>query len=117
MTSIIEPTQATRPRVAKQPKISVPFPDEPGAVYMTEAEWLQLQSKLGAECAYYWVERLEEYAADSPRKFSRYKDHYKVVLRWHQMRIGDGYEWYVHPDHGGGYYKTWVIERATGVKR
>jgi hypothetical protein len=116
MTSIIEHAQPTDRRATKQPKISVPFPDEPGAVFMTEAEWSQLQQKLGQECAYYWVERLEEYAADNPRKFKKYSDHYRVALRWHQMRVGDGYEWFVHPDHGGGYYRSYVIERLKGVR-
>jgi hypothetical protein len=95
----------------KQEKISVPFPDEPGAVKMTAAQWEQFKAKLGEDCAYYWCERAEQYAEEWPARWKRYKDHYRTLSNWHGMKVGDGYEWYLHPTHGGGYYKAWVIER------
>lgn len=93
-------------------KVSVPFADEPGSVYMLPEQWELFKLKLGEPCAYYWCERAEEYAEQSPRKWSRYKDHYRTLLNWHRMRLSDGYEWFEHPVNGPGYYKAWVIDRV-----
>lgn len=93
-------------------KISVPFPDEPGAVRMTQLQWDSFQKRLGEACAYYWCERAECYAADCPKRWAKYKDHYRTLLNWHQMKAGDGYEFFEHPTQGPGYYRSWVIEKV-----
>jgi hypothetical protein len=92
--------------------ISVPFPDEPGSVYMTEPEWQVFKTKLGETCALYWCEKAEAYAEEYPRRWAKYKNHFRTLNNWHSMRVADGYEWFEHPSHGPGYYKTWVIDRA-----
>ncbi len=92
--------------------ISVPFLDEPGSVYMTETEWHVFKQKLGEACALYWCEKAEAYADEWPRRWAKYKNHFRTLTNWHQMKVADGYEWFEHPAHGPGYYKTWVIDRA-----
>jgi hypothetical protein len=93
-------------------KIAVPFPDEPGAVYMTEAQWQQFKEKLGETCALYWCERADAYAEQYPARWRRYKDHYRTLMVWHGMKLSDGYEWFDHPKHGPGYFRAWVIRDA-----
>ena len=102
---------------ASKEKISVPFPDEPGSIYMTVSEWDRFKAKLGAECAMYWCERAEAYAEEWPRRWAKYKNHFRTLTNWHQMRIGDGYQWFDHPDSGPGYYKLWVVDRARNEGR
>jgi hypothetical protein len=101
--------------VAAADKISVPFPDEPGSLYMTPVEWEQFKLKLGNECALYWCERGEEYAEENPRRFAKYKNHYRTLLNWHQRKVETGHEWFVHPQYGAGYYKTYVIDRIRNL--
>lgn len=92
-------------------KVSVPFLDEPGSVYMLPAEWELFKKKLGENCAYYWCEQAELYSESYPRKWAKYKDHFRTLLNWHRMRVADGYEWFDHPTAGPGYYRTFVIDR------
>jgi hypothetical protein len=100
-------------------KISVPFPEEPGAVLMTAQQWAQFLEKLGEACAFHLCERAEDYAEQWPSRWKKYKDHFKTLMNWHRMKVADGYEFYDHPQHGAGYYKPWVIDRASqpGVRR
>jgi hypothetical protein len=97
--------------------ISVPFPDEPGSVYMTEPEWAQFKIRLGESCALYWCERAEAYAEEYPRRWAKYKNHFRTLGNWHQMKVSDGYEWFEHPTHGPGYYRSWVIDRVANGGR
>jgi hypothetical protein len=90
-------------------KVPVPFPDDPGAVYMTESQWQQFQEKLGKSCALYWCEQADRYAEEWPIRWRRYKDHYRTLLNWHIRKVSDGYDWFEHPKHGPGYYRTWLI--------
>lgn|SRR5574343_73398 len=99
------------------PRISVPFPEEPGAVWMTPGQWDLFRVKLTEPCAYYWCERAEDYAVQWPKRWARYKDHYRTLLNWHQMKVGDGYVWYLHPEHGPGYYKMWIVEKSREARR
>lgn len=97
-----------------QDKISIPFPDEPGSVFVTPKEYEQLLSRLGEACLFYLCEQLEIYAEEHPRKFAAYRNHARVLMRWHQMKVSNGYEFFEHPQHGPGYYRTWLIEKLTG---
>lgn len=98
--------------------ISVPFPEENGPVKMRPSQWAALIERLTEPCAYYLCEQLEDYAEQEPRKFAKYKDHYKVLLKWHERKVSNGYEFALHPDHGPGYYKLWVLDRlAMGARR
>lgn len=92
-------------------RVPVPFPDEPGAVYMTPEEWSSFCLKLGEACAFYWCEQADRYAEEYPARWRRYKNHARTLLNWAQMRVADGYEFFEHPTYGAGYYKSWVIDR------
>ena len=93
-------------------KIAVPWPDSPGAVYMTEDQWEQFKAKLGEPCAIFWCEQADNYAEQYPARWRRYKDHYRTLTNWHLRRVADGYDFFEHPKHGPGYYKPWVIRQA-----
>lgn len=93
-------------------KIPVPLVEEPGAVWMTPLQWEGFKARLSEEAAWYWCERAEAYAEESPKKWKKYKSHYLTLLNWHQRKVECGYEFYAHPKHGPGYYRTWVIEQA-----
>lgn len=95
-------------------KISIPFPDEPGAIWVTQTEYAQLLERLGEACVFHLCEQLERYAEDQPRKFAAYKNHARVILTWHQRKLSDGYDFFEHPEHGPGYYRQWVIAKLTG---
>lgn len=95
-------------------KVSVPWPHEPGHIYMTPAEWSTFNSRLGEQCALYWCERAEAYAEEHPRRWAKYKSHFRTLNNWHSMKLADGYEWFDHPQHGPGYYKAWVVDRVNG---
>ena len=97
-------------------KGSCPFPTEPGAVFMTEAEWAQFKGRLGDEAAYYWCEQAEAYAEEQPRKWAKYKSHFRTLTNWHRYKVENGYEFFNHPQHGPGYYKSWIIEKLAGVR-
>lgn len=103
-----------------QEKISVPFPEEPGAIQMTPQQWAQFLEKLGEPCAFHLCEQAEAYADQWPKRWKKYKDHFRTLMVWHRMKIENGYEFFEHPQHGPGYYKPWVIDRVTqpqGVRR
>lgn len=95
-------------------KISVPFPEEPGVIQMTPKQWAQFLDKLGEPCAFHLCERAEAYAEQWPRRWAKYKDHFRTLTHWHQMKIAEGYEFFDHPQAGPGYYKPWVIDRVSG---
>lgn len=92
-------------------KISVPFPDDPGSVYMTPEQWGLFKERHGEALAYHLCERAEWYAEQSPRKWAKYKDHFRTLENWHRMKLSDGYVWFLHPVHGYGYYKQWIVDR------
>lgn len=95
---------------ATEDKISVPFPDEPGSIFMTQSEWDRFKAQLGTDCAMYWCERAEAYAEEWPRRWAKYKNHFRTLTNWHSMKLSDGYQWFDHPETGPGYYKIWVID-------
>ena len=99
-----------------QEKISVPFPEEPGAIQMTPQQWAQFIEKLGEPCAFHLCEQAEAYADQWPQRWKKYKDHYLTLLNWHRHKVADGYEFFEHPVHGAGYYKPWVIDRASQLQ-
>jgi hypothetical protein len=103
----------------KTPKISVPFPEEPGAVFMTPEQWALFVAKLGEPLAYYLCEQAEAYAEDWPKRWAKYKCHFRTLNNWHKLKLGNGYEFFDHPQHGPGYYRTWIIEKLTvaGARR
>jgi hypothetical protein len=79
---------------------------------MTPEQWELFKGRLGESCAYYWCERAEDYAEQHPRRWAKYKDHFRTLNNWHSMRVADGYLWFEHPDPtcGPGYYKSWIVD-------
>ena len=98
-------------------RISVPFPSEPGSVFMTEEQWAKFRERVGEPCAFHLCEQAEDYAEQWPKRFAKYKDHYRTLMAWYQRKVADGYEFFDHPQHGAGFFRTWVVERATGDRR
>jgi hypothetical protein len=107
------------PKESQLRKISVPFPEEPGVVFMTPEQWALFLEKLGESLAFFLCEQAEAYAEDYPKRWAKYRCHYRTLLRWHQKKLSDGYDWFKHPVHGSNYYRTWVIEKlaSQGVRR
>lgn len=102
------------------PKIHVPFPDEPGAVEMTPQQWELFKQRHGEACAFYLCEQAEAYNDQYPKRWQKYRDHFRTLNHWHQMKVAEGYEFFEHPTAGPGYYRDFVVRNfrnPQGVRR
>ena len=86
-------------------KVFIPYPDEPGKLFTTKAKWDALVRELGFACCEYLCQSLEDYAESSPKKFAKYKDHAKVIRKWHEMKVADGY---VFSPSYGHFVRRWM---------
>lgn len=85
--------------------IPIPYPDEPGLLKCTRAEFESLVRDLTFPAVEHLCQQLEAYAEDQPKKFAKYKNHARVIRTWHQMKIGNGY---VYSPSYGQYVKRWM---------
>lgn len=98
----------------KEPLLSWPIPEDPGAVWMTQREWDSLVSKTSPAIAYKLCEDLETMAKTQPAKYKKYKDHKATLWNWHRWKLKNGFEWFDHPQHGPDYYKSYIIKNMKG---
>lgn len=92
--------------------ISIPYPDEPGVLKCTRAEFDALVRDLGFPAVEYLCQQLEAYSEDEPRKFKKYKNHARVIRKWHEMKIGNGL---VFSPSYGHYVKRWLAQERGEV--
>lgn len=88
-----------------QQQVAMPYPDEPGILYTTKAKWDALVRDLGFQCVEYLCQQLVDYAEEHPKKFKKYKDHAKVIRKWNEMKVSNGY---VFSPSYGHYVKRWM---------
>lgn len=113
--------RAPSPKVPQKgvPSDLVPCPDHDDnslSVRMTLRDWERLSDILGAECALYWCEQLENYAEQKPKAFREYKNHYRTIMTWHKRECGKGLVFGWTPQGGYGFYKHWVQGLKVGGK-
>jgi hypothetical protein len=82
-----------------------PFPTPDSPVLLTENEIEKLTDTLGQERFDFLTGELANYASNKPKAFKQYKSHYLTLLNWNKLRIQDGKDFYIHEQHGPGYYK------------
>lgn len=84
-------------------KIHYPTPDSP--VLLTENEIEKLTDALGQERFDFLTGELASFSTNKPKQFREYNSHYLTLLNWNKMKIQDGKDFYIHEQHGPGYYK------------
>ncbi len=89
--------------------VPVPDPEEPGAVWMTWAEWESFAAEVGDHCACKLCDEMTTWAKNEKAKYRKRVDHYETLLNWHRRKLADGYEFFHHPQHGPNYYRNSVI--------
>jgi hypothetical protein len=75
-----------------------------GVVNTSPQEIISLETLLGVSCLKYWIISLNDFAANEPAKFRKYKSHAACIRNWHKMRLEQGKIFsHIHPS-GPGYY-------------
>lgn len=88
-----------------------PYPrDSDSSVLLSDDDVSLLIGKFSLLRLQYWVKYLNDYAAMSPAKFKKYKNHKAVIMVFDRRANEEGKEWC--PDHpnGPGFYPAWVVK-------
>lgn len=102
------PLKPFRKRIG-EPK---PFPRETDSpILLTDKEVMDLNEELGGKCLMHLVESLADYRENSPKKFNAYQNHYRVILRWHEMKEQKGLVFCPFHSSRPGYYPKWIYEQ------
>lgn len=84
-------------------KVHYPTPDSP--VLLTEIEIEKLIDTLGSERFDFLTGELANFSTNKPKQFREYNSHYQTLLNWNKRKIQEGMDFYIHEQHGPGYYK------------
>ncbi len=81
-------------RLAAEKAARVSAPDfrvfgEFGNVRLTEEEHAKLLARLNGQCQAY-IDRLDRWGAEQPRKFAQRKSHYATLLNWYDRDVKEG---------------------------
>lgn len=86
-------------------------------VWITSHEQDKLIKKFGtSEEAEYQALALSKYSLQNPSRFTKYKDHYLVLLDFREREISKGRQFIKHPALGWCYQPNYVVEKLQGAR-
>ncbi len=90
---------------------AIPYPDEESKVRLTPAQVTGLLSRFTEDNVKLLVRDANRWADVNPKKFNQRTNHFQMLLRFHDKKVQDGYQFFAHPNEGPGYYRSWIVEK------